>query len=172
MTRATQEINCNNLPFPFQFNCRANLWEENNGFQGLIRRDSLRKTYPSFNRIGSDTPHVSNSRAPSLVEIASRNFLTASTCFSVQNFLYNSTVNSSFACCCAERELTRLPSDWIVLEMSVSVRFVCWSCSEKKREQNQNWETKEEPQTSGLWIFFFSSKDELRTFACEGWRDG
>lgn len=91
-------------------------------------------TYPSFSNTGSSGNRGSAcscllgvSQAFG-VEMTSRKCLTASTCFSVQNFLYNSPVYSSLQGCCEERELTKLPNDCIVLEISVSVRFVWASC--------------------------------------------
>lgn len=87
------------------------------------------KTHPSFSNTGSVSDGGAILWSP--VEIASRKFLTASTCFSVQNFLYSSPVYCSLLGCCADRELTRLPRDCIVLEISVSVLFVCSSCNKK-----------------------------------------
>lgn len=79
-------------------------------------------TYPSLSKTGSKSV-FSFGFAPT-VEITSKKCFTASTCFSVQNFLYNCPVYSSLHGCCADRELTKLPKDWMVLDMSVSVRFV------------------------------------------------
>lgn len=79
-------------------------------------------THPSLSSTGSNKV-FSLGFAP-IVDITSKKCLTASTCFSVQNFLYNWPVYSSLHGCCADRELTKLPSDCIVLDMSVNVRFV------------------------------------------------
>lgn len=82
-------------------------------------------TYPSFNSTGSNM--VFSFGFDPTDEITSRKCLTASTCFSLQNFLYNCPVYTSLHGCCADRELTKLPSDCMVLEMRVSVRVVCVS---------------------------------------------
>lgn len=94
-----------------------------------IYREKVLKTYPSFSSTGSKSV-FSFGFAPT-VDITSRKCLTASTCFSVQNFLYNWPVYSSLHGCCADRELTKLPNDWIVFDINVSVRFVWKSCERK-----------------------------------------
>lgn len=95
---------------------------------------NLLLTYPSLSNTGSTLlspmgnklleSWVGSRSFPQGVEMFSRNAFTASTCFSVQNFLYNWPVYSSLQGCCEERELTRLPSDCIVLDIKVRVRFV------------------------------------------------
>lgn len=67
------------------------------------------------------------------VEITSKKCFTASICFSVQNFLYNCPVYSSLHGCWADRELTKLPNDCIVLDIRVRVRFVWKSYKYKNR---------------------------------------
>lgn len=84
------------------------------------------ETYPSFSSTGSA---ASTSLSP-MLEIISRNCLTASMCSSVLNMRYSWPVYSSLHGC-ADRELTRLPRYWIVLEISVKVRLVWWSCGVK-----------------------------------------
>lgn len=78
--------------------------------------------YPSLSSTGSS--NVSSFGLAPTVDTTSRKCFTASTCFSVQNFLYNWPVYSSLHGCCADRELTKLPNDCIVFDISVNVRFV------------------------------------------------
>lgn len=100
------------------------------------KNNNLIDTYPSFSRTGSNSV-FSFGLAPT-VETTSRKCLTASTCFSVQNFLYNCPVYSSLHGCWADRELTKLPSDWIVFDINVSVRFVWQSCGNVRKKQEKN----------------------------------
>lgn len=99
-------------------------------------------TYPSLSMTGSSMVVSPSVMFAPTVEITSRKCLIASTCFSVQNRLYSWPVYCSLHGCWADRELTRFPSDWIVFEMSVSVRVVCSSCF-GKGENNFQYETRD-----------------------------
>lgn len=103
---------------------------------GFIKTTVCR-THPSFNSTGSSSV-FSFGFAPT-VDMTSRKCLTASTCFSVQNFLYSCPVYSSLHGCWADRELTKLPSDWIVFDISVNVRFVWKSCAQKWEKKYVNF---------------------------------
>lgn len=87
----------------------------------------LSETHPSFSTTGSSIVGSSSVIVAPTVEITSRKCFIAWTCFSVPNFRYSCSVYCSLQGCCADRELTRLPNDCIVLEISVRVRVVCSS---------------------------------------------